>query len=211
MHGIKRDAFFIISLNWVDVLTLAGLLTACTGLVYAYQGSISLAIALMLIAMFIDMIDGMIARRLRLESEFGRFLDSFCDVFIYLVLPLFILYQMGMQSPLSLIVLFSFLTAGLLRLSLFNIIGTVEEKGVAYHQGLQVIWSHLVVVLAFPGLFWLQNGTHTALLAILPAISLLMISNWRFPKPIWYKTQAFILISVTAAYVYLHLVGIHTP
>ena len=211
MHGIKRDAYFIVSLNRVDVLTLAGLLTACAGLAHAYRGSISLAIGLMLIAMFMDMIDGMLARRLGLESEFGRFLDSFCDVFIYLVLPLFILYQMGIQGPLSLAILFGFLTGGLLRLAQFNIIGTVEEKGVAYHTGLQVIWSHLVVVLAFPGLFLLGNRAHPALLIILSVMSLLMISNWRFPKPIWYKTQTLIILAVTAVYLYLHLIGIHTP
>jgi CDP-diacylglycerol--serine O-phosphatidyltransferase len=96
----------------------------------------------MLLAMLVDMADGFLARRLGLESEFGKNLDSFCDVFAYLVLPEFILFQMGMQDLVSACALFAFLTAGLLRLS-NNTTGTVTSTP-AVSRGLQVIWSQLV-------------------------------------------------------------------
>ncbi|HLO14788.1 MAG TPA: CDP-alcohol phosphatidyltransferase family protein [Anaerolineales bacterium] len=208
MNGKK---YFIVSLTWVDRLTLASLVLASLGLLSALHEKLTLAIGLMLLAMFVDMIDGLIARRMNLESEFGRYLDSFCDMITYLILPLFILYQFGIQDALSLCALFTFLACGVLRLSRFNIVGTLEEDGVAYHLGLQVIWSHLLVVLAFPVWKWLGTSARYPLILILVMMSLFMIRNLRFPKPTRYTLQTIIILSVTIIYFYLHFAGIYTP
>jgi CDP-diacylglycerol--serine O-phosphatidyltransferase len=195
----------------VDWLTLGSLLVSCSGLVFAFQGLLTLAIGMMLLAMFVDMLDGLLARRMKLESEFGKYLDSFCDVFTYLVLPLFILFQFGMRDVLSISALFVFLVCGVLRLSRFNILSTVEESGVKYHLGLQVIWSHLLVVLAFPVWSWMGERARYLLSVILFAMSFFMIRNLRFPKPIWYIPQTMIILSVTIIYLYLHFIGIYIP
>jgi CDP-diacylglycerol--serine O-phosphatidyltransferase len=202
---------FIVSLNWIDMLTLGSLLLSCFGLMFALQNWLTLAIASMVLAMFVDMLDGLLARRMKMESEFGKYLDGFCDVFTYLILPLFILFQMGMQDLSSLAVLFVFLVCGILRLSRFNIVGVLEEQGVAYHLGLQVIWSQLLVVLAFPAWHWLGDHARYVLVPLLLAMSVYMIRNLRFPKPTRYALQTFLLLAVAATYVYLHLIGVRTP
>jgi len=202
---------FIVSLTWVDLLTLVSLLLACLGLLSAFNEALTLAIGLMTLAMFVDMLDGFLARRLKLESEFGKYLDSFCDVFTYLLLPLFILFQFGMQDALSICALFVFLVCGLLRLSRFNIVGTIEDEGTAYHIGLQVFWSQLLVVLAFPAWRWLGESARHPLVIILFVMSIFMIRNLRFPKPVKYALQTFIILSVTVIYFYLHLIGVATP
>jgi len=208
---MKRPAYFIIAPSPVDLLTLASLMLSGLGLLAAMHGLLTLAIGLMLLAMFVDMLDGLLARRLGLESEFGRYLDSFCDVFAYLVLPLFVLYQFGMQDPFSLIALFAFLASGLLRLSRFNIISTVEEAGVHYHLGLQVIWSHLVVVLAFPLWHWLGENLRVPLAVVLLGMSFFMIRNLRFRKPTQYGRLTALILGVATVYFYLHFTGLHTP
>ena len=208
---MKRPPYFIIAPSPVDFLTLASLLLSGLGLLAAMHELLTLAIGLMLLAMFVDMLDGLLARRLGLESEFGRYLDSFCDVFAYLVLPLFVLYQFGMQDPFSLIALFGFLAGGLLRLSRFNILSTVEEAGVQYHLGLQVIWSHLVVVLAFPLWHWLGENLRFPLAVLLLGMSFFMIRNLRFRKPTQYGRLTVLILGVVAVYFYLHLTGMHTP
>ena len=208
---MNQRNLFIVSLTWVDLLTLASLLLACLGLLFAFNGTLTLAIGLMTLAMFVDMLDGFLARRLKLESEFGKYLDSFCDVFTYLLLPLFILFQFGMQDALSIFALFAFLVCGLLRLSRFNIISTVEEAGVAYHLGMQVFWSQLLVVLAFPAWRWLGESARYPLVIILFVMSIFMIRNLRFPKPVKYALQTFIILSVTVIYFYLHFTGIYAP
>jgi CDP-diacylglycerol--serine O-phosphatidyltransferase len=211
MCGMTERKYFIVSLTLADWLTLTSLLFSSLGFLFAVREKLTLAISLMLITMFVDMVDGLIARRLNLESEFGRYLDSFCDVMTYLILPLFILYQVGMQDLFSLCALFAFLVCGVLRLSRFNIIGVVEERGIAYHLGLQVIWSHLLVVLAFPAWMWLGAAARSLLIPILFTMSLLMILNLRFPKPMHYTSQTIIIFSVTLIYLSLHFAGIFTP
>jgi len=208
---MKRPPYFIIAPSPVDFLTLASLLLSGLGLLAAMHELLTLAIGLMLLAMFVDMLDGLLARRLGLESEFGRYLDSFCDVFAYLVLPLFVLYQFGMQDPFSLIALFAFLAGGLLRLSRFNILSTVEEAGVQYHLGLQVIWSHLVVVLAFPLWHWLGENLRVPLAVVLLGMSFFMIRNLRFRKPTQYGRLTALILGVATVYFYLYLTGLHTP
>ena len=208
---MNEKKYFIISLNRADWLTLSSLLLCSLGLLSALHATLTLAIGLMLLAMFVDMLDGLIARYMKLEREFGRYLDSFCDVFTYLVLPMFILYQFGMQDTLSIFALFLFLVCGILRLSHFNIIGVIEHSGVAYHLGLQVIWSQLLVVFAFPLWMWLGKTAHYALILILLLMSLFMIRSLRFPKPTHYTFQAVVILSVTLLYFYLHLIGIYVP
>ncbi len=208
---MNQRPYFIISPSWVDMLTLVSLLLSSLGLLSAFHGMLTLAIVLMLLAMFVDMIDGLLARRMKLESEFGRYLDSFCDVFAYLVLPLFILYQFGMQDLFSITALFAFLACGLLRLARFNILSTVEEAGVQYHLGLQVIWSHLVVVLAFPAWWWLGANMRFPLAVLLLVMSFFMVRNLRFRKPTRYKRLTVLIFSVAAFYFYLYLIGVHTP
>ena len=208
---MTQRKYFIVSLSWVDWLTLGSLLFSGLGLISALREKLTLAIGLMLLAMFVDMIDGLIARRMNLESEFGRYLDSFCDMKTYLILPLFILYEFGMQDALSLCALFVFLVCGVLRLARFNVLSTVQEDGVAYHIGLQTIWSHLLVVLAFPLWMWLGAAARYLLFLILLIMSLFMIRNLLFPKPTWYILQTIIILSVTMIYFYLHLIGIYAP
>jgi CDP-diacylglycerol--serine O-phosphatidyltransferase len=208
---MNEKKYFFVSLNWADWLTLSSLLLSSLGLLSALHATLTLAIGLMLLAMFVDMLDGLVARSMKLESEFGRYLDSFCDVFTYLVLPMFILYQFGMQDVLSISALFIFLVCGLLRLSRFNIIGVIEDSGVAYHLGLQVIWSHLVVVLAFPIWMWLGKTVRYPLILILLVMSFFMIYNLKFPKPTRYTSQSIVILSVTLIYLYLHLIGIYVP
>jgi len=208
---MSQRPFFIVAPSWVDGLTLGSLLLSGLGLLLAFRHSLTLAIALMVLAMFVDMLDGVLARRFGLESEFGRYLDSFCDVFTYLLLPLFLLYQFGMQDAVSLAVLFALLAGGLLRLSHFNMMGAVEEAGVHYHVGLQVIWSQLVVALAFPVWRWLGDAARYPLAFILLAMSIFMIRNIRVRKPTHYVRLTVLILSVAAMYTYLHFAGIRAP
>lgn len=208
---MNKRPHLIVSPNWVDWLTLSSLLLSVIGLLCAVQENLSLAIVFMLLAMFVDMLDGLLARRFGLESEFGRYLDSFCDVFTYLVLPLFILYQFGMQDMFSVAALFIFLASGLMRLSRFNIVGTVEEKDVQYHVGLQVVWSQLVVVLAFPVWHWLGSLARYPLSLVLMLMSFFMVRNILVRKPTRYTLLTVIILSVAGLYAYLYFSGIRTP
>jgi phosphatidylglycerophosphate synthase len=63
--------------NGVTLLALAIGLVACA--VFLWNGNVRLFACLLLAAGFLDHLDGSLARRLRLESRFGGYLDAICD------------------------------------------------------------------------------------------------------------------------------------
>lgn len=197
-----------------DWITLLSLVLACGSLLAALRLQLSLAIALMALAMFSDMLDGPVARRGGGPRPFGTQLDSLVDVFVYLMVPALILYQLGQRDPLSLAGLLAYCAAGVLRLAHFNLVGAEPDPlrpGVSYHVGLPVIWSQLLAVLAFPAWQRWGQAARPAIALCLLVMSALMVSRLRFRKPTWYRAQALIILAVAGAYLALHLQGRYRP
>lgn len=131
---------FIIRLNRVDLLTLSGVVTSSLAVGALLQGHFHLATGLLFIAMLGDALDGMLARRWGLVRNFGRYLDGFMDLLIYLVTPALAWYLTGFDSAWS-VFLLAMIGAGCVRLAVFNDIGNLqEESGLAY-LGMPVFWS----------------------------------------------------------------------
>ncbi|MFP5429478.1 MAG: CDP-alcohol phosphatidyltransferase family protein [Gammaproteobacteria bacterium] len=131
---------YLIRPNPVDFLTLSGVVTSAGAVAVTLKGHYHLATAILFIAMLGDALDGMLARRLGLVRHFGRYLDGFMDVLIYLVAPSLIFYLHGFDGPWSAFLLLM-IACGCTRLAVFNDIGNIqEEKGLAY-LGMPVFWS----------------------------------------------------------------------
>ena len=197
-----------------DWVTLGSLALACASLHSALQERLSLAIALMVLAMLTDMLDGPVARRSSGPRPFGMQLDSFIDVFVYLMAPALILYQLGQGDSLSLVGLLAYCAAGVLRLSHFNLVGAEPDErrpGVTRHVGLPVIWSQLLVALAFPAWQAWGPAVRPVIAVILLIQSVLMVSQLRFRKLTWYLPQALLILAVAGAYMALHLQGRYRP
>ncbi|HEX5277493.1 MAG TPA: CDP-alcohol phosphatidyltransferase family protein [Fluviicoccus sp.] len=167
---MNEPSRYIIRLNPVDCLTLSGVVTSMTALALGLKGMSYLATALLYIAMLGDALDGMLARKYRLERPFGRYLDGFMDVLIYLVTPAFLLYTHGMDGYWALPLLVM-IACGCVRLAVFNDIGNIQEEtgGLAY-LGMPVFWSifllsgFLLLDFVLPPL-WLNTLMTLALLA----------------------------------------------
>jgi len=131
---------YLIRPNPVDLLTLSGVVTSAAAIAAALKGHYHLATAILFIAMLGDALDGMLARRFGLVRNFGRYLDGFMDVLIYLVAPSLIFYLHGFAGAWSAVLLL-LIACGCTRLAVFNDIGNIqEEKGLAY-LGMPVFWS----------------------------------------------------------------------
>ena len=77
------------------VPTLLSLLALCCGVSsirYGYSGNYVLAATLLLIACFLDGIDGRVARFLNVSSDFGAQIDSLADLVNFGVAPGFVVY-----------------------------------------------------------------------------------------------------------------------
>ncbi len=151
---------YLIRLNRVDLITISGVMTSMIAATLALKGNLYLATALLYLAMLADALDGILARKLGLERDFGRYLDSFMDVLIYLIVPSLIFYLSGLNGWKAFCLLIM-IGCGCIRLAVFNQIGNVqEEKGPAY-LGMPVFWSlfilaaYLLLAMLVPPI-WLQ-------------------------------------------------------
>jgi CDP-diacylglycerol---serine O-phosphatidyltransferase len=157
------------------------------------------------VAVFLDGLDGRIARLTKTVSDFGREMDSLADVISFGIAPAVLAYAWGIEfassppAPLTVEHLhragyfcaFLFLLCGAMRLARFNVQtnpvpknpGRADRK---YFVGMPIPAAAGMVasvVYAFvdagPLDWWLFS---TAWLALLGLLSFLMVSTWRYPS-----------------------------
>jgi CDP-diacylglycerol--serine O-phosphatidyltransferase len=189
---------FIIKLNRVDLITLSSVLTTFISMRYAISGHLYFSMALLFLAMTADALDGMLARKWGLEREFGRYLDGFMDVLIYLIVPSIIMLQWQFDGYYSIFILLM-IACGCIRLSVFNQVGNVEdssssanEKRLAY-KGMPVFWSVFIMA----AVMMLEKIIGLTLSHILLAVSLVVFSFYMVVDKAFFKfnslSQIFVL------------------
>ena len=135
---------FIIRLNRVDCITLSSVMTTGMAVALALHHQTYLATSLLFLAMCADALDGMLARKWGLTRNFGRYLDGFMDVLIYLVSPAVVVYQTGFDGLWGLFLLLM-IGAGCVRLAVFNESGNIESASGLRYLGMPVFWSVFIV------------------------------------------------------------------
>src|SRR5690606_1298780 len=103
-------------------------LTSALAAVNALHGRWYLGTALLFLAMLGDALDGLLARRMGLTRAFGRYLDGFMDVLIYLAVPALVFYLSGFNGAWGAVLLLM-IACGCVRLAVFNDIGNIEDGG----------------------------------------------------------------------------------
>jgi CDP-diacylglycerol--serine O-phosphatidyltransferase len=187
------------------------MMEAFRGALLASQASVdasthfrSAAIAIGL-AVFLDGLDGRIARLTKTVSDFGREMDSLADVISFGMAPAILAYAWGIEfagsppAPLTVEHLhragyfcaFLFLLCGAIRLARFNVqVNPVPKNpgrvGRKYFVGMPIPAAAGMVasvVYAFveagPLQWWFLS---VAWLALLGLLSFLMVSTWRYPS-----------------------------
>ncbi len=77
-----------------NILTALNLLCGCFSIAFAFQFQFEVVLILVLLGVFFDYLDGIIARALNAETEFGKHLDSLSDIVTSGVVPGIIVYQL---------------------------------------------------------------------------------------------------------------------
>jgi CDP-diacylglycerol---serine O-phosphatidyltransferase len=202
-----KKAIFILTLKLPDLLTLLTLFLSGYALVNILNKRFFMAICFLFSGMIVDTFDGLIARKLKMESELGRYLDSFVDVILYPVSASFFLYAYGLSDIFSLMCFYIFIAAGILRLSRFNMVGIVHENEKMAYNGLPVFWIHfLLVALVMFRHFAPFPVFRIATNILLLLYGFLMVYNRNFIKPkgalLW--TLLFTGLCIIGAFAYLH-------
>lgn len=120
-----------------NIATIIGLCFGLFALKFAIAENWQLAVGLIMIATFIDAVDGRLARMLDVSSEFGAQLDSLSDFFNFGVAPALVLYMWSTNEVKAIgwaVTLF-FVIAQALRLARFNVAIADEEKDDRFFAG----------------------------------------------------------------------------
>lgn len=158
----------------VTCITLLGIICAVIADVLLVQGYQAWAFLLVIVAMTLDMVDGPLARKAGVTSKLGVWLDTFADVFIYLLFPA-VYWSVRYDMPLPLLALF--VGAGCFRLIRFSLIGFREDKGKMFYSGMPVFYNQFLLILTHGVQF------NNVLLGILLIVaSALMVSTLPFAK-----------------------------
>ena len=164
-----------------SIFTLANLLFGFLALIWVIEQNFTLAAAMILLSVLMDSLDGKVARRLSVSSDFGKELDSLSDLVSFGVAPAILTYQAILQPQPSEIVRYAglgiavvFALCGAVRLARFNMLNiTTHFVGVpiTFAGGLMALLMFLRTMLP-----WYIYPVSMVILAFL------MVSTYKVPK-----------------------------
>lgn len=113
-----------------NLITVLAICAGLTGIRYAIEFRYEMAVQMVLIAAFLDGIDGRIARMMKATSKFGAQMDSLADIINFGVAPAMVLYIFVLDQARSLgwIAALIYTIAAGLRLARFNVMTDNDVK-----------------------------------------------------------------------------------
>lgn len=161
-----------------SLFTLANLLFGFLALALTMEGKFKLAAGLIILSTLMDSMDGKVARKLSVSSDFGYELDSLSDLVSFGVAPALLTYKALLQVQLGywgLALAAIFALCGAIRLARFNVLHISN-----YFVGVPITFAggFMALIVLFHGLLpWSIYAICMAILAFL------MVSNFKVPKP----------------------------
>lgn len=152
--------YWLATIGPAGAVSLASLLLAWTAIGLAVSGSLRASVLCALGAFLLDMLDGFVARKLGVSSEFGRQLDSFIDVINYSVYAAVLTGYYIAPGFLGWLVGFVIVATGILRLIRFNLEGFTDDEPIKYYRGIVVCHLSLAAIVflilsqLFPATLW---------------------------------------------------------
>ncbi|MFS8044836.1 CDP-diacylglycerol--serine O-phosphatidyltransferase [Rhizobium sp. BR 314] len=113
-----------------NMITVLAICAGLTGIRLAFENRYELAVAAVLVAAFLDGIDGRVARLMKATSKFGAQMDSLADIVNFGVAPALVVYIFLLDKAHSLgwIAALIYTIAAGLRLARFNVMAEREHK-----------------------------------------------------------------------------------
>lgn len=162
--------------NAANIITLMNLSLGCISIFFTVKGETGLALIMIFVAALADRFDGLVARKLNIESDIGKQLDSLCDLVSFGIAPAVLIYTISLSAFAYTGMVFSiiFIICGAYRLARFNI---TENHG--FFQGLPITAAGCI--LAFSALF-VELIHESAFMVLVAVLSLAMISTTKIKK-----------------------------
>ncbi|OCP00569.1 MULTISPECIES: CDP-diacylglycerol--serine O-phosphatidyltransferase [unclassified Ensifer] len=172
-----------------NLITVLAICAGLSGIRLAFENRIELAVAMVLLAAFLDGIDGRVARALKATSNFGGQMDSLADIINFGVAPALVLYVFILDQARSIgwIAALIYAIAMGLRLARFNVMAERQVKASwqsEYFVGVPAPAGAMLVLLpVYLGLLGLAPERTFALIAsaYTVLIAFLLVSR----LPVW--------------------------
>lgn len=194
---MKRKFIYLKYLNIPNIMTGCSLAIGFIALTLMFKHETKLAFTLYALTILLDRLDGIAARKLGMESDFGKELDSLVDFFNFCIVPAIIAYLLGLNSVWSMPILSAYILSGVSRLAHFNLDGMEEIDGKKFFSGipttLAASWFLIIV-----SLLEILNPLYFryVLLLFFSALSILMVSPLKCDKNGLFVKSLYLLIPV---------------
>ncbi len=192
MFGLSRNSLWAFG---VHLLTASGAFFAFLALVAAAENQFPEMFLWMGIALFVDAVDGPLARKLEVKKWWPHFsgdiLDAVIDYFSYVMLPAFALYQSGLLGMYA-----SFIAAAVIVVTSAIYYADTRMKSEDYgFVGFPVVWNMVVF-----GLFVLSPNEYFSMLVV-AACAILTFTPMLFIHPV--RVKVWRVPSLTASALWL--------
>ena len=181
MSNIQTEMKGFIAIS--DFVSLLNMSSGFLAIISSINHNFELAAILMLVAIIFDSIDGWVARKTNRQDDlgFGKNIDSLSDIVSFGVAPAVFIYTCinttpGIFQTIVILISLCIVVCGILRLTRYNVIAGKLDTTDFIGFPIPAI-SFVIATFYLSGLF---NPYIALILSII--ISLLMISNIRYPK-----------------------------
>ncbi|AKU25842.1 Phosphatidylcholine synthase [Geobacillus stearothermophilus] len=162
--------------NVANILTMTNLSLGGFSVLATLKGQLHMSVLLVFLAAFVDRFDGAVARKMNIESELGKQLDSMSDIVSFGVAPALLMYEalfyeFGAPGAVFTIL---YIACGAFRLARFNI---TENNG--YFAGLPITAAGVLMTLGYLAIPYFPPQSFMFLALIL---SFLMVGTFKLKK-----------------------------
>ena len=169
-----------------NAITLGALLLSCAVALFATRHYHALAMMALIGAGVCDLVDGLVARRLKRTEEqkiFGQRLDSLVDACAFGMSPLVLCCGLGLTTLPDSFLLSFFVCCVVWRLAFFDTVGMEQEGDKRFYIGLPTTYVALVIPLVFITVLIDVEFMRMVLRVAVLGLGGAMVSSLRIPKP----------------------------
>jgi CDP-diacylglycerol---serine O-phosphatidyltransferase len=156
-----------------NVLTFGNLTLGILAILSVFPEEYTLSSMLIILAAFMDRFDGQLARKLDVESEIGKQLDSLSDLISFGVAPAILIWSYSLQTFgfIGIIIIVLFAVSGAYRLAKFNV---TDFTGIFSGIPITLAGGFVALLTLYSINYYIHD---VVLLIIVPLLSYSMISK----------------------------------
>jgi CDP-diacylglycerol--serine O-phosphatidyltransferase len=167
-----------------NFFTASSIFSGFFSISYAIEGLYTYAAWLILLALIFDGLDGRVARLTHTTSKFGMEFDSLADIIAFGAAPAVLIYTyIGIDfGRLGIVVSALYVMFGAIRLARFNVMNVTEEPSVFIGIPIPTAAVFLSILVLLFEKYHFSAGFSIAMILVMMTVSLLMVSNIRYPS-----------------------------